>query len=308
MTASRPGGPVVVGVTDGDDDAVEWAAAEAATRRCPLVLVHVVRSPVVLDTYGCTPIVDCPPDAYSVGGELLRAALGRARSVAPELAITALMFGGVADRVLVEWSNDAALLVLGGRGVRRTALGSVAGRVAGRASCPVIVVRRRPRTPAPDRGPRVVVGIDAGRCRGAAIEFAFRAAAQRGVPLVAVHAWDGDRPADLEGVCGAPAVAEAGVRQALDRVLGPWREQFADVPVRVRLERADPAAALVSESEGAALVVVGPPGRGPVLRALLGSVSRTLVRRSRCPLAVVGPARTVARRPDAGQDSAHHPR
>jgi nucleotide-binding universal stress UspA family protein len=49
----------------------------------------------------------------------------------------------------------------------------------------------------------------------------------------------------------------------------------------------DPATALIAESVGAALVVVGSRRRGRVRTRWLGSVGGTLVRRSRSPVVVV---------------------
>jgi nucleotide-binding universal stress UspA family protein len=154
-----------------------------------------------------------------------------------------------------------------------------------------------------------VVGVDPSHCAPATFEFAFRAAGRRGVPLIAVHAWGGDPPADLEGVCGSAATGEA--RAALDRTLGPWQRRFPDVPVEAQVVRADPVAALVAESSGAALVVVGSRSRGGLLGVLGGSVGRALLQRSGSPTVVVRPDRSArtwrpwppARReavPDAG--------
>jgi hypothetical protein len=106
----------------------------------------------------------------------------------------------------------------------------------------------------------VVVGIDAHGGGAATLEVAFRAAAQRGVPLTAVHAWTPDMPAGHDAVCGSFAASEARAHEHLQRALEPWRSRFADVPVVHRLTAADPAAVLTRESEGAALVVVGSAG------------------------------------------------
>ena len=58
------------------------------------------------------------------------------------------------------------------------------------------------------------------------------------------------------------------------------------------LEYADPADFLVRRSEGAAMVVVGSRGRGPIRSKLLGSVSVRLVRQAHCPVVVVRPGET----------------
>jgi nucleotide-binding universal stress UspA family protein len=47
-----------------------------------------------------------------------------------------------------------------------------------------------------------------------------------------------------------------------------------------------------AEDIGADMIIVGSHGFGAVLRALLGSVSASILKRTRCPVVVVPPART----------------
>jgi nucleotide-binding universal stress UspA family protein len=118
---------------------------------------------------------------------------------------------------------------------------------------------------------------------------AFRAAAQRGLSVAAVHAWTTDPPPTHEGVCGLAAMSRARALAALEQALSPWRDRFADVAVDARLVCADPAAALIRESDGAALLVVGSRGRGTARAKMFGSVSRSVIQRARCPVTVVRP-------------------
>lgn len=301
--------PVVVAVGDGDasDDAVEWAAAEAAARRCRLRVVHVVRRPLVIDPSGLVPLPDGPLLARALDEDVLHAALGRATSVASDLEISGELLSGVPTRGLIELSREAALLVLGGRGggMRRLLAGSAAEHVVPHAYCPVVVIPQRPDVHHDPVRPRVVVGVGLPRCCPEVLDLAFRAAAQRGVPLVAVHVWGSDAPADLEGVCGPSAATEGHAREQLNRLLAPWQDQFPHVPVRAQLLCADPAAALVTESGGASLLVVGCRGRGALLSMLFGSVSRNLVQRVHVPVAVVHPAPPVRTRTPGGTAPAH---
>ena len=84
----------------------------------------------------------------------------------------------------------------------------------------------------------------------AAVGFAFQAACQRGVPLVAVHAWTPDPPGDLEAVTGPSALAEALAGRILDRALDRWRSAFATVSVHTALVRGEPAHALIASPTG----------------------------------------------------------
>ncbi|MGY1821749.1 universal stress protein [Geodermatophilus sp. SYSU D00079] len=300
MTAGGGRRPVVVAVGAGapDSDALAWGAAEAAARGAPLHLTHVLPSRLAIDPYGVLPAVEDPGTAAEVATSLVEAALDRARSVAPDVPLTGSVVPGTPARVLVQQSREAGLLVLGGRPAGSAGgwpAGGLGPRVAARASCPVVVVRARPRVRTPPSRPRVVVGVDATRSCAAALDLAFRAAAQRGLPVAAVHAWGPDAPADLEGASGSPAAIEAEAREVLDRVLDRCCSRFPEVPVERLVRCGLPAAVLVAESLGAALVVVGCRGRGPLRSALLGSTSRTVARRAAGPVAVVGAGCTAGR-------------
>ena len=288
-TGVFPGGgrPVVVGLGPGDDgDALVWAAAEAAVRQAPLRVVHVVAHRFVLDPCGVLLSIDGLPGVTAAAAEEVGAALDRVRSVASGTPVSGCVLAGAPVPLLVAESREAGLLVLGGRA--RHPAGRVSSRVAGRAACPVVVVRDRPRVPAGPSRPSVVVGVEATGSCAPALGFAFAAAVQRGVPLTAVHAWGADLPADLEGACGSPAVAEEEAREVLDRALAPLRRCFPDVPVQRRVLCADPAAAVTAASSGAALVVVGDRRRGPLRRVLSRSVGREVALRAAAPVAVVG--------------------
>ena len=70
--------------------------------------------------------------------------------------------------------------------------------------------------------------------------------------------------------------------------LAGWSAKFPDVSVRTVLRRSLPVEAVMSEAEGAQLIVVGSRGHGGFVGLLLGSVSQGLLHRERpCPLAVV---------------------
>jgi nucleotide-binding universal stress UspA family protein len=68
----------------------------------------------------------------------------------------------------------------------------------------------------------------------------------------------------------------------------------------LRRGRADREIALLAEEEGADLIVMGSRGRGRIRRALMGSVSDSVVRHAHCPVMVVRPEkqRTVEHEAD----------
>jgi hypothetical protein len=61
-----------------------------------------------------------------------------------------------------------------------------------------------------------------------------------------------------------------------------------------RLRIGDPAAALIRESEGAALVVIGSRARGAVRGKLFSSASSRVAQRARCPVVVVRTGKATA--------------
>jgi nucleotide-binding universal stress UspA family protein len=87
--------------------------------------------------------------------------------------------------------------------------------------------------------------------------------------------------------------SEASVKERLDEALAPFRSRFADVPVATLSPGADPAAVLIRESVGAALLVVGTRGRAA--RSRLSHVAgRTVARWARCPVVLVPSGKDAA--------------
>lgn len=288
-------GPVVVGVTAdaGSTAAVEWAAAEAAGRRCPLRLVHAFRTPVVLDPMCAVPLPADPAADQQVAAQLLGRVLGRARLLFPGVEMSAHAVRGTPCAALLRESRDARLLVLGAGpqrgsgGVQRLLHGSLRSRLTTSAPCPVAVVPPRSGDAPLPAGASVVVGVDGTASSEAAVAFAFRTASRRQLAVTAVHAWAADRPADLEAVTAPLISTEAAAYRLAAAALAPWRAEFPDVPVTLEVVRSDPARALIAGSAGSELVVVGSRGHGRALGAVLGSVSRTVVEGASGPVAVV---------------------
>ncbi|MBW0101794.1 universal stress protein [Pseudonocardia sp. KRD291] len=291
---------VVVAVDDAGTaaDAVEWASAEAATRRCPLRIVHAFHPPPA-DPYCIAAATDNLLTVRTTAEVVLRKAVARAHSVASDIEVSTTVLRGSPGHALLGQAGGAQLLVLGSRarhGLRGLLTRSVSIHLAAHAACPVVVVRPTQHAQAPGWSPpRVVVGVDA--TDPSALGFAFGAARQRGLPLFAVRAWTPDRPADLEGISGPTTLAELLARRTLERALESWRPEFPDVAVHTTLVRGNPAQALINQSHRAALLVVGTRGRGHLRGTMLGSVSQTVLAHGHSPIAVVHgttPAPTAA--------------
>lgn len=284
--------PVVAGV-DGSEcalQAVRWAAAEAARRRLPLRLVAAHTFPA--GGFIGDPGLGVDPRAVLREVVLgnLEAAATAAAEVAPGLAVERADVDGDAAVVLAAESRRAALVVLGDRGLggfTGLLLGSVAVTLSAHAACPVVVVRGVEADPAVPRPEPVVVGVDGSPGSEAALAFAVEAAVARGVPLLAVHAWrDVLVDATMAPLVDWDAV-ESDEREVLAERLAGIRTAQPDLVVRRLVVRDRPARALVEQSRGAQLVVVGSRGRGGVQGLLLGSVSQQLLHHAHCPVAVV---------------------
>jgi len=185
--------PVVVGY-DGSaaaEIAVETALYEARLREAPLVLLHAAVFPIPAAPLGSFPDVPERDRVLAAIGEELSRLRSDLQEKAPELEIqTEVVDTFNSAGVLVDRSRTAELLVVGSRGRGGFAgllLGSTSAQLATHAHCPVIVTRTDAATDAHEG--KVVVGVDGTKASMPAVEFAFRAASLRKVPLVAVHAW-----------------------------------------------------------------------------------------------------------------------
>jgi nucleotide-binding universal stress UspA family protein len=288
---SAPGTrPVVVGV-DGSDSAlaaVRWAAVEADRRAAPLRLVTafpwtretVVGNPVLGERYR---------DELMARAErhIADARVAAERAV-PALPVSPATVVGSPIGVLGAEARDAQLLVLGTRGLGGLTgllVGSVAVGLAAQAACPVVVVRgedRDPFSPEP-----VVVGVDGSPNSGAALGFAFDAAADRKVPLVAVHTWADPVFDPQVGALVDWAAVDEDQRALLSQRLAGWTEKYPEVPLTQLVVHDGAGRTLVELSKNAQLVVVGSRGRGNFTGLVLGSVSHAVLHGSRCPVAVV---------------------
>jgi nucleotide-binding universal stress UspA family protein len=138
----------------------------------------------------------------------------------------------------------------------------------------------------------IAVAVDGSPSSNVAVSWAAREAAMRNIPLTVVHAvatptvtfppvpYPESLVTNLEdegkrAIMHATKIAEDAM--PADRKVAIGRE----------LVYATPAAALLTLSDTAEMIVMGSHGRGSLARGLLGSVSSTVVRHANCPVAVV---------------------
>jgi nucleotide-binding universal stress UspA family protein len=145
---------------------------------------------------------------------------------------------------------------------------------------------------APENRHGVVVGVDGSPASNAAVCWAAREAAMRHVPLTVVHLVNAMVPTvpQLPVSAGVAVWQEEEGRQVLERAVKIAEDAVKTdrrIEIKSELRCAPPVPTLVKMSDDAEMVVVGSNGRGAMARLLLGSVSSSVVRSARCPVAVI---------------------
>ncbi|MBX8996927.1 universal stress protein [Corynebacterium testudinoris] len=290
---------IVVVAVDGSEashNAVRWAANTANKRGIPLRLASSYTMPQFLYAEGMVPPQELFDDLQSETMEKIDQARVIAHEVAPGIKIGHTIAEGSPIDMLLEMSKDVTMIVMGSRGLGGLSgmvMGSVSAAVVSHAECPVVVVRDdNPVQEATKYGP-VVVGVDGSDVSQRATEIAFAEADARNCELVTVHTWmDMQVQASLAGLSAAQLQWEEVEREQIEMLserLAPMTEKYPNVEVRKVITRDRPVRALVENSEGAQLLVVGSHGRGGFKGMLLGSTSRALLQSAPCPMMVVRP-------------------
>jgi nucleotide-binding universal stress UspA family protein len=269
--------PVVVGVngTAAGLAAVRLAAREAVSRGRMLRIVHAF-----------TWAGEAGSEARAAAEDLLAEAVASAKRSTPGVRVDPQLLDGEPDRVLIQLSRTAELLVLGDDepgGTPWRATASVLVQTTARAFCPVVVTR----TPRPPSGP-VLAAVDGSPWSLQALRLAAVEARRRGVTVEVAH-----------------VVSRAGYR-AEDEGRAILAASVAAVPelgrFRSRLLTGAPGPALARASARARLLALGP--RGTSGSALLGSVARELLHRGACPIVFVhGPAVPAQRLPERSSNA-----
>lgn len=131
-------GPVVVGIDESSTAApvIGHAFEAAALRSAPVVAITV-------QTNGRSPAGSAQHTAEEVLGTDLNSQLGPWREKYPEVPAEREVLNGRPEKVLVQRSRQAQLIVVGPRrhGFEGVLLGSVGSRLVERADCPVLIAR-----------------------------------------------------------------------------------------------------------------------------------------------------------------------
>ncbi|MEU6080003.1 universal stress protein [Streptomyces sp. NPDC047108] len=287
-------GTIAVGV-DGSLEslaAADWAAQEALLRNTSLRLVQAWEWKV--HPGALAPSNDTQRDWAT---RLLHEAEERIKSLHPELAVTTELASGTPVAALLAASADAALLVLGSRGLGGIVgflLGSTGLETLAEATRPVVLVRPGEQGQSePERSPtsgrEVVLGLDLHRPSDDVIAFAFEAADRRQAPLRVAYAWEVPpvhRYASGPGHDTTPR-QEDEEREALTEALRPWRSKFPDIDVGEAPVCGRAGHHLVEAAARAGLLVIGRRAQNPGHGTHLGPVAHAVIHHARCPVAVI---------------------
>ncbi len=274
---------------------VEWVSRRAHVRDVEVELV------TAIDLLMSDPL-DVETRLSTVRDAVLR--------LAPNSVIRTAVIEGAITNVLKERSRNADLLLIGSRRSRPVRLplaGSLPLRLASGSSCPTIIL---PDVEAEHAGARnaVVVGLESDHSSDAALDWAAREALAGNHELRIVHAWrlPPTPYAPFEAVFVARPEEIAWHRHFLAETAHDISVRYPGLEVCEQLSEAFPASVLAEAAQGAALLVVGTHGRGPIGSLVFGSTADTVLRTIATPLCVVPNAEPVtaeltsARTPYAG--------
>jgi nucleotide-binding universal stress UspA family protein len=196
---------------------------------------------------------------------------------------------------------EAGTIVMGSRGLGaagRALMGSVSDSVVRHAHCPVMVMRGEPVV----FPTKILLATDGSREAELAARTAADLGEKTGSELHLVHVF-GIAPVgppvypeatDLQGVeYEAEAeerqrISEQRAREVLEAEVEKVRSTGGMVAQAHLLEgRVAPEVVALAEEIGAGLIVIGSRGHGGIRRALMGSVSDSVVRHAHCPVLVV---------------------
>lgn len=280
--------PVVVGVTGAGENtaALRFALERAKRDDCGVIVVHAIHQ--VLPPPPSNLLISFPP-LEEVGRTVVSEVLQEAATLSEgSVPIHGEARSGYPVQVLTELSGAARSVIVQHRDLSkmgRLFTGSTTIGVAAHASCPVTSVPAE-WTPRESHG-WVTVGVHEQGVPLSVLEASFVEAAATGSGLRVVQAWH------LENVYDDIIRERVGDQwrehseASLLPVLEPLKTRFPTVTVETQLRHQRPAEALVDLSRQSDLLVIGRHAQHPPLPHRIGSMARTLIRESRCPLMVV---------------------
>ncbi len=281
---------IVVGVSasPAGGAALDWGLHQAAARGVPLVAVRAwdIASHGPYYSVGSA-LRSSSPEFELTEVQIAQDALEQALKRVPEAEgaeVTAVATRGPRLDVLVAAAKQAELLVVGSRGVgalsRVVKLGSLTSSVLQHAPGNVAIIPDVPKEsadPSADPPARIVVGVDGSEASQRALAWAVSQARLTNATLVPLSVMSaGDHSHRNTAMASLRAAAEAA-----------GSEVPRSVPVQPEVRTGQPARALIAAAAEAALLVIGPTGRGGLASMLLGSTTSQVVGQATRPVVVV---------------------
>lgn len=201
--------------------------------------------------------------------------------------VETVILEGQPQEAIVEYArrHEVDLIVMGAKGhspVDRIMLGSTSDYVATHAHCSVLVVRPHAADQQPSAKLRVAVAYDASRASQSAVDELLK------------FDWGPNTELSVVGVAGYSPIfdpeygfnpsslrdeAEAALRQATTK-LQPKVHQVESV--LIEYDHVAEGLVRFTEDQHVDFIVIGDTGRSTIARALLGSVSRFVLRHAKC--------------------------
>ena len=276
---------IAVSAFAGDHPAIDWGMEFAHDHAASVELVHVVDT-----TWGHAP-EDYVGLALLTAREKLAEMAVLARSRFPGTVVRSTVTFGSPITELALACDNADLLVVGAHPDDRSQRASSRiVRLAALAPCSVVV--------APSRviptGTGIVVGVDGSVESDLAVTFAAGLADRHGEALTVILAWG--QPEAWGFV--EPTLFETDPNEEdlliMAESIAGLAESYPDLEVVTEVSASRPEHALSAAAHDARMLVVGSRGRHGIARALLGSVSESVVADLPCAVAVVRAHAAVA--------------
>ena len=224
------------------------------------------------------------------------------RKAGGDVAKSYLRVGNAANEI-VELAEElgVGLVILGGRGhgrIRRALMGSVSMGVLRHAHCSVLIVRGHGGSEQERESivGKILVAIDGSEGSSAAARVAMEIAKATGSEVHVAYAMQEERyrphlgPEMWEGWEKGFEHAKRSARSWVEEQANGMRGGGAKkVESHLLLGRPDAAIVWLAEDLGAGLLVVGSRGLGGIRRAMIGSVSDSVVRHAHCSVMVIRP-------------------
>lgn len=303
-SATSDSRPVLVGL-DGSTNAeaaMWWAVDIAVASKRPLRILTSYSLPVMVGmgvAAGYMGPMLTSEEIHQIDAahrQAMSEAKAKIEAAKPDLAVEIYLDQGSPAAALLKASEDAAMIVLGTRGIGSThalVLGSVSYAVAHRAKCPVVLV---PESSDRTQAGRVVVGVDGSQHSVKAASWALHFAESLQRPVELVSAWHYPYAAMSPeiGMVMGPDIEElrlAMQRDARKIVDGVKKhlsvDEHSHVSITTDVVEGSATEAMIEHTRPQDYLVVGSRSKSMVAAALLGGTALTLAHRSRCPIVIV---------------------